>query len=47
MFIKMGMDKYDICSLLNVTVRAIEQQRYRIKKIISPNEDLDKIIQEL
>ena len=47
MFIKMGMDKYDICSLQNVTIRAVEQQRYRIKKIISPNEDLDKIIQEL
>ena len=47
MFIKMGMDKYDICSLLNVTVRAVEQQRYRIKKIISPGSDLDKIIQDL
>ena len=47
MFIKMGMDKYDICNLLNVTSRAIEQQRYRIKKIISPNQDLDKFIQDL
>ena len=47
MFIKMGMDKYDICSLLNVTTRAVEQQRYRIKKIITPNQDLDKFIQEL
>jgi len=47
MFIKMGMDKYDICNLLNVTSRAIEQQRYRIKKIISPDQDLDKFIQDL
>tara|TARA_X000001036_G_scaffold237212_2_gene221302 strand:- start:4090 stop:5703 length:1614 start_codon:yes stop_codon:yes gene_type:complete len=47
MFIKMGMDKYDICNLLNVTTRAIEQQRYRIKKIISPNQDLDKFIQDI
>jgi len=47
MFIKMGMDKYDICNLLNVTTRAIEQQRYRIKKIISPSQDLDKFIQDL
>jgi len=45
MFIKMGMDKYDICSLQNVTIRAVEQQRYRVKKIISLSEDLDKIIQ--
>ena len=47
MFIKMGMDKYDICNLLNVTTRAVEQQRYRIKKIISPKQDLDKFIQDL
>lgn len=47
MFIKMGMDKYDICSLLNVTTRAIEQQRYRIKKILKINQNLDSFIQEL
>tara|TARA_B110000116_G_C16633904_1_gene489643 strand:- start:13 stop:882 length:870 start_codon:yes stop_codon:yes gene_type:complete len=47
MFIKMGMDKYDICNLLNVTTRAIEQQRYRIKKILCPGQDLDKFIQDL
>jgi len=47
MFIKMGMDKYDICNLLNVTTRAVEQQRYRIKKILKPKEDLDRFIQEL
>ena len=41
------MDKYDICSLLNVTVSAVEHQRNRIKKIISTDDDLDKIIQEL
>ena len=47
MFIKMGMDKYDICNLLNVTTRAIEQQRYRIKKILKTDQNLDEFIQEL
>tara|TARA_B100002052_G_scaffold222266_1_gene204315 strand:- start:275 stop:1264 length:990 start_codon:yes stop_codon:yes gene_type:complete len=47
MFIKMGMDKYDICNLLNVTTRAVEQQRYRIKKILCPTKNLDQFIQEL
>ena len=47
MFIKMGMDKYDICSLLNVTNRAIEQQRYRIRKKLNYKGNLDEFIQEL
>tara|TARA_Y100000994_G_scaffold182791_1_gene151566 strand:- start:1273 stop:2886 length:1614 start_codon:yes stop_codon:yes gene_type:complete len=47
MFIKMGMDKYDICNLLNVTTRAVEQQRYRIKKILCPTKNLDQFIQQL
>ena len=47
MFIKMGMDKYDICNLLNVTTRAVEQQRYRIKKILCPRKNLDQFIQQL
>tara|TARA_B110000116_G_C16657442_1_gene500179 strand:- start:404 stop:982 length:579 start_codon:yes stop_codon:yes gene_type:complete len=47
MFIKMGMDKYDICNLLNVTERAVEQQRYRIRKILCPKENLDQFIQNL
>ena len=47
MFIKMGMDKYDICNILNVTTRAVEQQRYRIKKILCPTKNLDQFIQQL
>ena len=47
MFVKMGMDKYDICNLLNVTIRAVEQQRYRVKKILCPKKNLDQFIQNL
>ncbi|MDB3868444.1 hypothetical protein N9263_00065 [Candidatus Marinimicrobia bacterium] len=47
MFIKMGMDNYDICNLLNVSSRAIEQQRYRIKKKLKISENLDDYLAEL
>ena len=47
MFIKMGMDSYDICNLLNVSTRAIEQQRYRIKKKLKIAGNLDDYIAEL
>ena len=47
MFIKMGMDKYDICNLLNVTDRAVEQQRYRIGKKLNCKKNLDVFIQDL
>ena len=47
MFIKMGMDSYDICNLLNVSNRAVEQQRYRIKKELRISENLDDYILDL
>ena len=47
MFIKMGMDNYDISNLLNVGTRAIEQQRYRIKKELKISKSLDDYILEL
>ena len=47
MFIKMGMDSYDICNLLNVSNRAVEQQRYRIKKELRISENLDDYISDL
>ena len=47
MFIKMGMDKEDICNLLNVTDRAVEQQRYRIRKKLMINSKLDEFISSL
>jgi DNA-binding CsgD family transcriptional regulator len=47
MFIKIGMDSYDICNLLNVSTRAIEQQRYRIKKKLKIAGNLDDYIAEL
>ena len=43
----MGMDKYDICNLLNVTHRAVEQQRYRISKKLNCKKNLDTFIQNL
>ena len=44
MFIKMGMDNYEISSLLNVSSRAVEQQRYRIKKELGISGNLDDYI---
>ena len=45
--LKMGMDTHGICNLLNVGNRAVEQQRYRIKKTLKISENLDEYIQEL
>ncbi|MCS6796706.1 MAG: tetratricopeptide repeat protein [Raineya sp.] len=47
-FIKLHMDKKQIATLLNITPKAVEMNRYRLKKKfgLTPDEDLNKFIQD-
>ena len=43
-YIKNGFDNYQIAGIMNITLRAVQQNRYRIKKKLDINQKLDSFI---
>jgi len=43
-YIKNGFDNYQIAGIMNITLRAVQQNRYRIKKKLEINQKLDSFI---
>ena len=43
-YIKNGFDNYQISGIMNITLRAVQQNRYRIKKKLEINQKLDSFI---
>ena len=43
-YIKNGFDNYQISGIMNITLRAVQQNRYRIKKKLDINQKLDSFI---
>ena len=43
-YIKNGFDNYQISGIMNITLRAVQQNRYRIKKKLNIDQKLDTFI---